>query len=61
MTAFLALADDTPVTGGVIAGFVIGINDAITPTGFAYLTNPFFSSVSIIPVEGVRKTSLKTM
>ena len=44
ITALRALAEDTPVTGGVMAGLVIGISDAMTPAGLAYFTKPFSSS-----------------
>ena len=49
-----------PVTGGVRAGLVIGIKEAIIPAGLAYLVNPFSLSSSIIPVVGWRNVSLKT-
>ncbi len=40
MTASRHLMANRPTPGGVSSGLVVGTRDAISPTGFAYLTMP---------------------
>ena len=57
MTASRLLMANMPTPGGVSSGFVVGTRDAISPTGFAYLTMPCSGSSSMTPTLGWRSTS----
>ena len=43
----------------IVAGLVVGTNAAMTPTGLAYLTNPFSGISSTIPMLFWRRASLR--
>ena len=57
ITASRHLSANIPTPGGVSSGLVVGTSDAITPTGFAYLTIPRSGSSSMTPTLGWRSTS----
>ena len=50
MTASRHFTAYMPTPGGVSSGLVVGTSDAMSPTGFAYLTMPRSGSVSITPM-----------